>query len=267
VRWGWSRNGSHLREVLNSLRRFVLELSYDGSNYHGWQIQENAHTIQGAITDCIFQVLQKDVKLFGCGRTDTGVHASNYIAHFDVESIPLDLRVNLNRVLPIDICIECIYEVKESFHARFDATKRTYLYRVVKEKPIFNRHEVHWDRRSYDLNLMNQSCDLILNNLDFGAFCKVKSENKTNECNVSVAEWTHSEEGLLFTVVSNRFLRNMVRAMVGTMLELGRKKITLTDFEKILASKNRTYAGPSAPAKGLILSDIEYDRTEWVRVC
>ncbi len=249
------------------MSKYILELSYDGTDYHGWQMQDNARSVQGVITDACEQIFQSEFKLFGCGRTDTGVHASNFIAHFERDQLPTDFKETLNRILPNDIRIEELYCAPEDFHARFSAISRTYLYEISQVKPLFNRNFASWDRREYDVELLNKSCELVVKTTDFGAFCKVKSETKTNDCKIMEAQWIKTDNGLLFKVVANRFLRNMVRAMVGTMLDLGRKKITLTDFENILLSKKRSYAGPSAEAKGLILSKVEYDRTDWKSVC
>lgn len=245
------------------MSRFAIELSYDGTNYHGWQSQKNAKSVQSEVEVCLFKLLRNPIKIFGCGRTDTGVHAKRFIAHFEHENLSEDFAFRMNKMLPDDIAINQVFEVPDKFHARFDAISRTYHYTISKNKEAIFRNQVYWDSRLYDLDLMNVACKIILQTKDFGAFCKQHSENKTNLCDVQIAEWTSHDHYLIFVVKADRFLRNMVRAMVGTMLELGRNRINMADFKSILVSKNRVLAGPSAPAQGLMLSDVEYNRTDW----
>lgn len=222
--------------------------------------------MQEELTRAVNTVIQANIELTGCGRTDTGVHATHFVAHFDAAHLPENPQSRINGLLPDDISVDGIYQVADSFHARFDAVEREYHYRITPIKNVFEGELMYLDRRIYDVKRMNEGCELIKSATEFGAFCKLHSENKTNRCDVRHAEWTQSGHELRFTVRADRFLRNMVRAMVGTLLDLGLNKITLADLNHILRSQDRSAAGRSVPAKGLMLSDVVYDRTNWRRI-
>ncbi len=242
--------------------RYYVQLSYKGTHYHGWQIQPNANSIQQELNNAFGLLLREPVELTGAGRTDTGVHASYYIAHFD--SIHSDLHLNqkllykINSVLPNDIAIQKICSVKNDAHARFDATSRTYKYFIVQQKnPFFN--DSAWQLlQTLDIVLMNKAAQTLKQFTDFTSFSKLHSDNKTNICQIKHAEWTVEDQKLVFNITADRFLRNMVRAIVGTLVDIGLKKINLERLKEIIESKNRSNAGTSAPAKGLFLTDIEY---------
>lgn len=248
------------------MTRLALDLQYDGSLYHGWQKQENARTVQSVLEESLSLLFGRPTELVGCGRTDTGVHAAQYIAHFESEAMVDKFIHRLNKMLPSDIGIIGLYEVPENFHARFDAISRTYLYKISKQKPVFETNFVYWDRRSYDIDKMNQASELLLRHDDFAAFCKKKEEGKTTTCKVDRAAWTDMGNLLVFEIAADRFLRNMVRSIVGTLLQVGAGNISVDDFEKIIASKFRGNAGPSAPAKGLTLKSVEYNRADWKQI-
>jgi tRNA pseudouridine38-40 synthase len=244
--------------------RYAIELSYDGSRYHGWQSQNNAITVQQELNSCLSQILREDVTVTGCGRTDTGVHASHFIAHFDLENPILDRFVKrINGVLPDDIAVQAVYEVPDTFNARFDALSRTYEYHIQYEKSPFNRVYSYLYFRPLDLDKMLEACDVLKRHTEFGAFCKSNAQNHTNFCTIYEATWKQKGSSLIFVVKANRFLRNMVRAIVGTMLEVGENKITVEGFEDIIESQNRQKAGYSVPAKGLFLHRIDYDTSDW----
>lgn len=242
--------------------RVFIKLAYKGTNFFGWQIQPNHRSIQSEIETALTKINhQKEIKIVGCGRTDTGVHASEYFAHADLNlPIPLkDLKFKLNNMLDCDIVINDIIEVNDDAHARFDAIKRTYHYFIHENKDPFV-NDISWQRSGeLDIKRMNEACLLLLKHEDFECFSKVKTETHTFLCNITNAAWIKSNKGYIFTITSNRFLRNMVRAIVGTMIDLGEGKISIDDFQEILNSKNRSEAGKSVPARGLFLAKIDYD--------
>lgn len=244
------------------MSRYFFEIAFKGSKYHGWQIQKNAVTVQSVINDKLRVILRDSIETVGCGRTDTGVHATQFYFHADINNPiqPLEeLKYKLNGLLPQDISVYNIVEVEPNKHARFDALKRTYTYLIHCRKNPF-LHELSWLLYNLpDLEIMNKACDLLIKNDDFAAFCKSNSNNKTTLCKIYRATWKQTEYGLEFTITANRFLRNMVRAIVGTMVATGKDEITLTEFMQIIQSKNRKFAGESAPACGLYLSQVEYD--------
>lgn len=242
------------------MHRYFIRFAYSGTNYHGWQIQENAHTIQAEFESALSNILSSEIKVTGAGRTDTGVHAKEMFAHFDNSSElhQGDLCYKLNRFLPDDIVVYDILSVKPNAHARFDAIKRTYNYIITNNKNPFE-HEFSWHLH-YDLDIdkMNEFSVELIKHKDFSSFCKSHTDTKTNLCDIFVAKWKNKNGLIVFEITANRFLRNMVRAIVGTMVDVGRGKINLEEFKQIIESKNRSDAGMSVPAKGLFLTKIEY---------
>jgi len=242
--------------------RYFIFISYKGTSYHGWQIQPNSITVQKTLDEALGTILSEKIATTGAGRTDTGVHASVFCAHFESVSPDLVLKKNLiyrlNRYLPKDIAVTRLAKVKPDAHARFSAVSRTYRYNISKTKNPF------WDDSSWfihgkiDINSMNEACGMLLNFSDFTSFSKLHSDTKTNNCRIFYAVWEEADDRLIFTIKADRFLRNMVRAIVGTMVETGTGKITLKEFEEIIVAKDRCRAGKSAPAKGLFLVGIEY---------
>ncbi|MDR1056575.1 MAG: tRNA pseudouridine(38-40) synthase TruA [Prevotellaceae bacterium] len=246
------------------MARYIVQLSYKGSNYHGWQVQENAPTVQEFVNKALSTLCNQTIETTGAGRTDTGVHARHYIAHFD-SATPLPypsekLIYKLNCILPRDIAVEDIKSVHDSFHARFDAISRTYKYFICTKKNPFQLEFSYQLFYPLDVDKMNKAADILLEYHDFTSFSKLHSDVKTNNCKISYACWNKtSGNRLVFTITADRFLHNMVRAVVGTLLEVGKQKITINDFCKIIESKNRGNAGVSAPAQGLFLWEIEYN--------
>jgi tRNA pseudouridine38-40 synthase len=242
--------------------RYLLEIKFDGTNYHGWQVQENANTVQGEINQALSTLLQTEVMITGAGRTDTGVHAKQLFAHFDGE-IEMDIQkltYKLNGILPDDISLTSLQEVTDEFHARFSATSRTYEYWISPKKDPFLINRAWFFPYSLDIELMNEASKHLLKHTDFTCFSKSKTDTFTNDCDVSHAEWEARNDKLIFTISANRFLRNMVRAIVGTLVEVGQHKITPSDFVAILHSKDRSEAGISAPAHGLYLTNVNYPK-------
>ena len=241
--------------------RYFIDISYDGSNYHGWQIQPNADTVQHQINLAFSTILNEEINVLGAGRTDTGVHAKKMIAHFDTnQTIDFEkFKYRINGFLKKDISLNDIYKVKEDAHARFSAISRTYEYRVSRTKNPFSVNS-YFLLRDLDFQSMKKACKFLHGSHDYTSFAKLHSENYTNNCEVYIANWKEDENLLIFTIKANRFLRNMVRAIVGTLIEIGEGKISFSDIETILMSKDRAKAGYSVPAKGLSLIDIEYPK-------
>ncbi|MEO9805501.1 MAG: tRNA pseudouridine(38-40) synthase TruA [Reichenbachiella sp.] len=242
--------------------RYFVDISYDGSSYHGWQIQNNARTVQGVLNEALSTILRTDISSIGSGRTDTGVHAIMQMVHFDHEKeIDADqLMAKLNSLLPKDIAINHLMRVKESASARFDAMSRGYVYKMHKHKSPFKEGQSYHFNQSLDLEQMNLCCDLIKKWEDFEAMSKVKTEVNNFNCEIFNANWEKHNDGTHFHVSANRFLRGMVRALVGTMLEVGQARMSISDFQKVLESKDRKKAGRSVPAHGLYLRDITYPK-------
>jgi tRNA pseudouridine38-40 synthase len=245
-------------------QRYFIELSYDGTNYHGWQTQPNAVAVQQVLDKGLTTVLRQPIETLGCGRTDTGVHAKEFFAHFDIVSgsLLMDhgafLR-SINSVLPHDIAIKNIFAVHAEAHARFDATLRSYQYHIHFNKDPF-KHGYSWLLRDEpDLNLMNQAAAVIMEHIDFSCFSKSNTQVFTNNCKITRAEWVKTTDGaIVFHISADRFLRNMVRAIVGTLIMVGRKEITPEAVRVIIESKNRSNAGASVPACGLYLTEVKY---------
>ena len=241
--------------------RYFIEFSYNGKNYFGYQIQPKDISVQEELEKALSTLLREKIKTTGAGRTDTGVHATKMFAHFDTEVVfNENLTHKLNSFLPNDIAIKRIFPVKDDFHARFDATFRTYEYFISLEKNPFSQDSSwqHW-RKFLDINKMNEACKILFEYEDFTSFAKLHTDNKTNLCKIYKAEWEQNGSELKFTISANRFLRNMVRAIVGTMVEVGAGKIQPDDVRKIIENKNRNSAGTSAPAHALYLVDVGYD--------
>lgn len=241
--------------------RYFIHFSYDGTRYHGWQIQPGAITVQEEMQKALSVLLRRNVEIVGAGRTDAGVHARHMVAHFNSDA-PIDeqhIAFRLGRMLPRDIAVSRIEQVEDSMHARFSATRRTYHYYLHTERDPFARHfscELHY---ALDFQRMNEAALWLTSCTDFAAFCKTHTDVKTTLCNVSEAQWIQvDDQHWYFRISANRFLRNMVRAVVGTLIELGRGRITLTDFQDIVKSRRRTNAGESMPAHALFLEDVAY---------
>ena len=240
--------------------RYFVELSYNGTDYHGWQVQPNAITVQSVLDKALSILLKKLTTTMGAGRTDTGVHAAQMVAHFDTESSidTEDLTYKLNSFLPKTIAVHNIKQVHADAHARFDATQRTYRYRITTFKDVFNVDNVYHYTNKLDVDLMNKASTILLEYSDFKCFSRAHSDVKTHICAISEAFWIKNEHELIFQISADRFLRNMVRAIVGTLLDVGNHITALEDFHNIIQSKDRSKAGASAPAKGLYLTKIVY---------
>ena len=240
--------------------RYFLEHSYDGTNYHGWQRQPNAISIQEVLEGALSTLLRKDVAIVGAGRTDTGVHARQIMAHFDhLKELDADqLRHRLNSILPIDIAIQKVYLVKEDAHARFDAISRSYEYYVNLRKDPFSVHKSYYYKKILDVDAMNEAAKLLLNYTNFKCFSKSKTDVKTYNCTITNVSWENKGDQLVFKISANRFLRNMVRALVGTLIEIGENKLNNEGLLAIIKSEDRSKAGYSVPAHGLYLTAVEY---------
>ena len=241
------------------MQRYYLHLAYDGTNYSGWQVQPKVNTVQETIEKAL-KIFVPDLKcIVGCGRTDAGVHAKNYYAHFDtITPIIPNLVFKLNAVLPRDIAIKDLFTAEEHVHARFGAADRTYEYYVHFEKNPFENHYSVYHNRTLNIDLMNEACQYLLGEQDFSAFSKSRTQTYTNDCNVKFAQWETNDVGMVFTITANRFLRNMVRAIVGTMFKIGEGTITPEELKIIIAGKERSAAGKSVHPQGLFLSKIYY---------
>jgi tRNA pseudouridine38-40 synthase len=248
---------------MESSQRFFLHFAYNGKNFCGWQIQKNGTSVQSTINHSISTLLQLDVNLVGCGRTDAGVHAECFYAHFDLEKTNKITDKNifvkkLNGFLPDDIVVFNLFPVTIDANARYSAISRTYEYRIARQKnPFYSdfRYELLCD---LDFQLMNRASETLLEYSDFTSFAKLHSQSKTNICHIVEALWYNQGNTLVFKITADRFLRNMVRAIVGTLLDVGRKKNTTEDFRKIIECKNHSLSGTSVPAKGLFLVDVRY---------
>lgn len=252
--------------------RYFVTLSYDGTRYHGWQVQPNGISVQEELQRALSLLLRQDIQVTGAGRTDAGVHARMMVAHFDLEGgrskeegesrEEIDCKqlvYKLNKLLPQDIAVQKVEPVADDKHARFSALARTYYYYLHTVKSPFLRHyscELHYP---LDFDRMNEAARMLLDYEDFGAFCKSHADVKTTLCQVTKAEWRSVGEGQwLFEITANRFLRNMVRAVVGTLIEVGRGRLSMDDFRRVIEGKRRTEAGESMPAHALFLVKIEY---------
>ena len=249
------------------MKRFFITLSYNGKNYCGWQIQPNAVSVQETLQDSLSTILRQKIDIVGAGRTDSGVHARKMIAHFDWEEDDLntqELSVKLNGFLPKDISIHTIKEVVPDAHARFSAIARTYSYYITQHKDPFLHEYKHRVFFEPDIELMNRLCNILIDTDDFTSFSKLHTDVKTNICKVTHAEWKKVGYDYVFTIQADRFLRNMVRSIVGTLLQAGRGRLDENGFRQIIAAKNRSAAGESAPAHALFLEKVEYPNDIWV---
>lgn len=265
--------------------RYFVVLSYCGTKYCGWQIQENAITVQYIVNDAFSKFFRAPVDVVGAGRTDTGVHAMNYIAHFELDKQILEcdyphILYKINAILPKDIAVHQICSVSNVAHARFSALLRTYHYYVTLQKDVFSQNRMLYCARDLDIQKMNEAGSYLIGNKDFTSFSKLHTDVTNNLCTVVRADWhvfgnnfpatqstsmlslqmSNSTPNLVFTIVANRFLRNMVRAIVGTLLDVGKGKISVNEFKQILDEMNRSKASSSAPAHGLYLVNIEYPK-------
>lgn len=242
------------------MTRYFIELQYNGQEFHGWQIQPNAVSVQENLEQTLSLLLNKKIKITGAGRTDTSVHASYFVAHFDYSSeINIEqLITKWNNFLSKNITILSFQKTNNEAHARFSATNRTYHYIISTKKQIFLQNLSYKTHYSLDVEKMNEAAKILFEYEDFTSFSKLHTDVKTNNCTIYSAEWVKKGDLLIFTIKANRFLRNMVRAVVGTLLEVGKNKISVEKFRNIIESKNRGNAGFSVPGNALFLSDIEY---------
>ena len=242
--------------------RYFIEFSYNGSAYFGYQIQPKQISVQEELEKALSTILRESVKTTGAGRTDTGVHAKKMFAHFETDQLLSEnLIYKLNSFLSENIAIKRIFKVDDDMHARFSATYRTYEYYISLEKNPFSKDSSwqYWRQKTLNINLMNEACKILFEYDDFTSFAKLHADNKTNICKIYKAEWEQLGNQLRFTISADRFLRNMVRAIVGTMVEIGTGKIAPQDLRRIIEEKYRNSAGVSAPAQGLFLVDVGYD--------
>jgi len=241
--------------------RYFIHLAYKGTNYHGWQSQPDAISIQECIEKAFQTLLKKPISIMGAGRTDAGVHAKEMFAHFDYDGTfdAEKLIKKLNSFLPKDIAIFKIINVLDKAHARFDAIKRTYEYQIHTQKNAFECDDSWYYKNALNIKKMNEACDILFEYTDFECFSKIHTDVNTFNCKIYEAYWKSEANKLVFTISADRFLRNMVRAIVGTMINIGLEKVSLDDFKKIIESKDRAKAGFSVPAHGLYLIKIDYD--------
>ncbi len=241
--------------------KYFIELAYNGKNYHGWQIQPDAISVQEKINKAVSTILRKEIVVVGAGRTDTGVHASQMFAHFETDKeLDNNFAYKLNAILPDDIVIFNIKLVHNEAHTRFDALSRSYEYKIwLGRNPFLLETTLQLHHQRLNIDLMNEAATILYEYEDFECFSKVKTDVHTFNCNVTNAKWVLNKNELTFHISANRFLRNMVRAIVGTLIDVGKEKITVKDFRTVIESKNRSNAGTSVPAKGLFLTKVEYD--------
>ncbi|MDB5143222.1 MAG: truA [Mucilaginibacter sp.] len=244
-------------------QRYFIELAYDGTNYHGWQVQDNAVSVQEVLNEALATILREPVETIGCGRTDTGVHARQLYAHFDSEKPKSEILnpkfgMGINAILPETIAVKRIIPVHADAHARFDAVSRSYEYHVHFEKDPFKINKSWQLRDKPDIALMNAAARIVMEYTDFSCFSKSNTQTFTNNCKITRAEWVYNEHCLSFHISADRFLRNMVRAIVGTLMLVGRKGIAPEEVRAIIESKNRSNAGASVPACGLYLTEVKY---------
>ena len=252
----------HYLYSLDTVQRYFIEIAYNGTAYHGWQIQKNALSVQEFVNKVLSTLCRQDIETLGCGRTDTGVHARQLFAHVD---IPNDMDVlnpqfllSMNSMLPFDIVVKRFIKVAPDAHARFDATMRSYQYHIHFIKDPF-LHNLSWLLRDKpDLALMNQAAAILMEYQDFSCFSKSNTKTLTNNCLIQRAEWVKTENGIAFHISADRFLRNMVRAIVGTLIRVGKKEMEVEDIRKVIDSKNRSVAGESVAACGLYLTEVIY---------
>jgi tRNA pseudouridine38-40 synthase len=242
--------------------RYFINISYLGTRYHGWQKQPNANTVQAEVDKALSVITgNSTIETTGCGRTDTGVHSTNFYLHVDIKEIKYsldNLKFKMNRILPNDIAVLRVYEVDPEAHARFDAVYRKYEYRVHHQKNAFINDSSTFLHKIPDYAKMNEAAKTLLHHTDFACFCKSNAGSSTTICKIEEAEWRESKTGWTFHIGADRFLRNMVRAIVGTLLEVGYGKMSLQEFIAVIESGDRTEAGESVPAHGLFLTQVKY---------
>ena len=241
--------------------RYFIHMAYNGSRYNGYQIQPDMPTVQAAVEQCLSLKLGEKVEITGCGRTDTGVHARNYYAHFDLDKEIADaerLAHQMNAFLPDDIVVYRIWQVAPELHARFDAISRTYHYYITRTKNPFHTHDAYFLYGDLDVMKMQDASNHLFDYEDFTSFSKVHTQVKTNNCKIMEARWFEQDGLLVFRIKADRFLRNMVRAIVGTLLEVGKGRMTVEEFRAVIERKNRCAAGISVPAHALFLEEVEY---------
>jgi tRNA pseudouridine38-40 synthase len=244
------------------MNRYFIKLSYNGTRYHGWQIQENAHSVQAEINDKLSLLLNEKVNVVGCGRTDTGVHAKEFFAHFDIKNIiddQMDLCFKLDRFLPLDIAVHELFEVPNAIHARYSAKSRLYRYYINRMKDPFVQGQSYFYHGPLDIKKMNEATGFLFDHTDFTSFSKLHNQTNHNHCKIMQAGWEELGTKLVFTIKADRFLRNMVRAIVGTLMEIGKGKLEPAEIKRIIEAKDRSKAGFSVPAEGLFLEKVEYD--------
>jgi tRNA pseudouridine38-40 synthase len=242
--------------------RYFMHISYDGTNYHGWQVQPNGNTVQAEIESALRKLLrQNPIITLGCGRTDAGVHARNFYLHLtprdEIENLG-EIFFKLNMMLPWDIAVHAIFRVHDMAHSRFDANERSYEYHIHQRRDPFIQNFSTYYPWLLDVDKMNQAAAILLKYKDFAAFSKTRGGQKTTICDLRKAYWVKNEHKLVFHITANRFLRNMVRAIVGTLIEVGKGRITIEEFETIIQSGDRKIAGDSAKARGLTLTEVKY---------
>lgn len=246
-------------------QRYFIELSYNGTDYHGWQVQPNAVTVQECLDKALSTFFRQPIITLGCGRTDAGVHATQFYAHFDIvqenEFKPFDFGrsvTGINSLLPYQISVKRIFEVENTAHARFGATERAYHYHIHFHKDPFKLDRSWLYKGDLDVVAMNEAAEILLKHTDFSCFSKSNTQTFTNNCKITEAHFQVKDDSLLFTIRADRFLRNMVRAIVGTLVRIGKNEINLEQFKEIIESKNRSNAGQSVPACGLYLVNVVY---------
>ena len=239
--------------------RYFLELAYNGKEYHGWQKQPNAVTVQEVVEKALFTLLQEPIEIVGAGRTDAGVHARQLFAHCDITTVPEEeLIFKMNSLLPRDIVVKNLYRMKSEAHARFDANSRSYEYHLIQQKDPFAFDMAYLVKRELDVGLMNKAAEILLEYEDFKCFSRSRTDVKSYKCKIISAFWEHKNNRLIFYITADRFLRNMVRAIVGTLLDVGIGKTEVENLHDIIGSRNRSEAGASVPAHGLYLTRVEY---------
>lgn len=242
-------------------KRYFIYCSYKGTAYHGWQIQPNGISVQEVLSKALSTILRTEIEITGAGRTDTGVHAKLMVAHFDFDGeLPnsTNFTSKLNSILPKDIAVSEIAEVNSDAHARFDAISRKYEYHIVTNKNVFKTGFTARLNENLNFELMNQAAAVLKEYKDFTSFSKLHTDVKTNNCVISEAVWSQQDDEWIFTIEADRFLRNMVRAIVGTLFEVGRGKMSINEFRRVIEAQDRCKAGVSVPASGLYLVDIRY---------
>jgi tRNA pseudouridine38-40 synthase len=250
------------------MMRYFIQLSFQGTHYHGWQVQANAHSVQAELNKALAMLTREKTETTGCGRTDTGVHAKMFFAHFDAPKSVVALRDTdqfihrLNCILPNDIAVQALFHTDDDAHARFDALSRTYEYHLYSYKDPFLADYACFIPYEVNVDAMNDLCELLTEShvhaVDYSCFSKNRTQTKTNNCKITEAHWKEKNDVITFRITADRFLRNMVRAIVGTMLQGGKEKLNKTGFRKIIEAKKRSDAGFSVPAHGLYLTDVKY---------